>query len=57
MAFQRATRSSISARRSSSFSESRPRSPAHTCWVSVDGAGLVDLVGETNAVERSFLIF
>ena len=31
MAFQRATRSRISARQTSSFSESRPRSPAHTC--------------------------
>ena len=30
MAFQRATRSRISARQTSSFSESRPRSPAHT---------------------------
>ena len=46
MAFQRATRSRISARRSSSFSESRPRSPAHTCWESVDGAFSVGLMGD-----------
>ena len=57
MAFQRATRSRISARRSSSFSESRPRSPAHTLRESVGGAFSLVFVGVTNSVERPFLIF
>ena len=45
MAFQRATRSRISARLSSSFSESSPRSPAHTCWKSVAGTVSIGLLG------------
>ena len=62
MAFQRATRSRISARQTSSFSESRPRSPAHTCGERVSRrCGLERshdvLMGKTNSVERSSLVF